>query len=64
MRKDEFPIVDKMLEDSYEKGRADAFEEINKWDFYDQTREKSTCVIMSTETAIYANIIIKKSVIK
>ena len=24
MRKDEFPIVDKMLEDSYEKGRADA----------------------------------------
>ena len=40
-----------------------SFKEINKWDFYDQTREKSTVVVMSTETAIYANIILRKGVV-
>ncbi len=40
-----------------------AFKEINKWDFYEQTKEKSTVVVMSTETAIYANIILRKGVV-
>ena len=43
---------------------AECFEEINKWDFYKKTKENSTLVIMSSETAIYANIILQKGVIK
>ncbi len=44
--------------------RGDAcFEEINKWDFYDKTRAKSKIVIMTSETAIYANIILRKGVV-
>ncbi|MFV0527488.1 MAG: RbsD/FucU family protein [Lachnospiraceae bacterium] len=43
---------------------ADCFEEIDKWDFYDKTKEKSSVVIMTGETAIYANIILKKGVVK
>lgn len=39
------------------------FEEINKWDFYDKTRAKSKVVIMTGETAIYANIILRKGVV-
>lgn len=42
---------------------AECFEEIDKWDFYDKTKEKSTVVIMTGETAIYANIILKKGVV-
>ena len=61
----ETPIWDeyKNIVKKYDDRGADAFEEINKWKFYDQTREKSTCVIMSTETAIYANIILRKGVV-
>ncbi|HCT91431.1 MAG TPA: fucose isomerase, partial [Lachnospiraceae bacterium] len=44
--------------------RGDAcFEEINKWDFYKKTKENSTLVIMTSETAIYANIILRKGVV-
>jgi len=42
---------------------ANCFEEIDKWDFYEKTKEKSTVVIMTGETAIYANIILKKGVV-
>jgi len=42
---------------------AECFETINKWDFYKKTKENSTLVIMSTETAIYANIILRKGVV-
>lgn len=42
---------------------AGCFEEINKWDFYKKTKENSTVVIMSSETAIYANIILRKGVV-
>ena len=42
---------------------AECFEEINKWDFYKKTKENSTLVIMSSETAIYANIILRKGVV-
>ena len=61
----ETPIWDeyKKIVAKYDDRGADAFEEINKWKFYDQTREKATCVIMTTETAIYANIILRKGVV-
>ena len=61
----ETPIWDeyKNIVKKYDDRGADAFEEINKWKFYDQTREKSCAVIMSTETAIYANIILRKGVV-
>lgn len=42
---------------------AECFEEINKWDFYKKTKENSTLVIMTSETAIYANIILRKGVV-
>ncbi len=42
---------------------AECFEEINKWDFYKKTKENSTVVIMTSETAIYANIILRKGVV-
>ena len=42
---------------------ADCFEEIDKWDFYKKTQEKSTVVIMTGESALYANIILKKGVV-
>ena len=59
------PIWDeyKAIVKKYDDRGADAFQEINKRKFYDQTKEKSTCVIMSTETAIYANIILRKGVV-
>ena len=61
----ETPIWDEYKEivKKYDDRGADCFQEINKWDFYKQTQEKSTCVIMSTETAIYANIILRKGVV-
>ena len=42
---------------------SDCFEEIDKWDFYEKTKTKSTVVIMTGETALYANIILKKGVV-
>ncbi len=61
----ETPIWDeyKRIVAKYDERGAAAFEGINKWKFYDQTREKATAVIMSTETAIYANIILRKGVV-
>ena len=45
--------------------RGDAcIETIERFAFYDRVREKSCCVVMSGETATYANIILKKGVIK
>jgi Fucose dissimilation pathway protein FucU len=59
------PIWDtyKEIVAKYDKRGADCFEEIDKWDFYEKTKEKSTVVIMTGETAIYANIILKKGVV-
>lgn len=39
------------------------FEEMERFEFYERTKEKSTVVIMTGETAVYANIILKKGVI-
>ncbi len=47
----------------YDNRGSDCFEEIDKWDFYEKTRTKSTVVIMTGETAIYANVILKKGVV-
>lgn len=60
------PIWDtyKEIVAKYDDRGADCFEEIDKWEFYDKTKEKSTVVIMTGETAIYANIILKKGVVK
>jgi len=48
---------------NHDKRGADCFEEIDKWDFYKRTQEKSTVVIMTSESALYANIILKKGVV-
>lgn len=43
--------------------REDPFEHIERFAFYDRVKEKSSFVIMSSETALYANVILKKGVI-
>ena len=43
--------------------REDPIEHIERFAFYDSVKEKSSFVIMSGETALYANVILKKGVI-
>ena len=59
------PIWDtyKEIVAKHDERGANCFEEIDKWDFYERTRDKSTVVIMTSETALYANIILKKGVV-
>jgi L-fucose mutarotase len=59
------PIWDeyKKIVAKYDDRGADCFEEIDKWEFYKKTQEKSTVVIMTSESAIYANVILKKGVV-
>lgn len=61
----ETPIWDtyKEIVTKYDKRGSNCFEEIDKWDFYKKTKERSTVVIMSSESALYANIILRKGVI-
>ena len=61
----ETPIWDtyKEIVARYDSRGADCFEEIDKWEFYDKTRDHSTVVIMTSEKALYANIILKKGVV-
>ena len=42
---------------------ADCVTEVERYAFYDRVKTKSCCVIMTGETATYANIILKKGVI-
>jgi L-fucose mutarotase len=42
---------------------AACFEEIERFAFYDRVKAKSAAVIMTSEKALYANIILKKGVI-
>ena len=44
--------------------REEPFEYIERFAFYDRVKEKSMFVIMSGESAQYANVILKKGVIK
>ena len=48
----------------HEERGAACFEEVERFAFYDRVRERSYAVIMSGETATYANVILKKGVIK
>jgi len=59
------PIWDeyKQIVGKYDMRGADCFEEIDKWEFNKRTQEKSSVVIMTGETALYANIILKKGVV-
>ena len=61
----ETPIWDtyKQIVSKYDARGAECFEEIERGAFYDRTREKSSVVIMSGETALYANVILKKGVV-
>lgn len=42
---------------------AECVTEVERYAFYDRVKTKSCCVIMTGETATYANIILKKGVI-
>ena len=60
------PIWDtyKEIVAKYDERGAACFGEIERGAFYDRTREQSSVVIMSSESALYANVILKKGVIK
>ncbi len=57
------------ITDVYEKiatkhdGREGLLEYVERFDFYDRVKGKSLFVIMSGETALYANVVIRKGVI-
>ena len=59
------PIWDEynQIVSKYDPRGAECFEEMDKWEFYKRVQEKSTVVIMTSERALYANIILKKGVI-
>lgn len=59
------PIWDeyKKIVSKHDKRGSDTFEEIDKWKFYKKTKEYSSVVIMTSESALYANIILKKGVV-
>lgn len=54
----------KQILTKHEERGAGCLEEIERFAFYDRVKEKSYAVIMSGEKATYANIILKKGVIK
>lgn len=54
----------KKIAAKYDDRGAKAFEEIDRFAFYDRVKTKSYCCVMSGETAVYANVIIKKGVVK
>ncbi len=60
------PIWDeyKKIVSKHDPRGAAAFEEVERFDFYDRVIDKSYAVIMTGETALYANVILKKGVIK
>ena len=47
----------------YDRRGAGCFETLDKPDFYRRTREHSEVVIMTSEPALYANLILKKGVV-
>ena len=61
----ETPIWDtyKEIVAKYDARGAACFGGIERNAFYDRAREKSSVVIMSSESALYANVILKKGVI-
>lgn len=61
----ETPIWDtyKEIVARYDPRGSACFEEIEKNAFYHRTQDRSSVVIMSGETALYANIILRKGVV-
>lgn len=59
------PIWDKYKEivAKHDKRGTACFKEIDKWEFYDRTKNHSSVVIMTGERELYANIILKKGVV-
>lgn len=59
------PIWDEYKEiiAKYDERGAACVENIDKWYFYKKTKEQSTVVIMTSEKALYANVILKKGVV-
>ena len=59
------PIWDvyKEIVAKYDARGAEAFEEVERFAFYDRVKAQAYCVIMSGEKAPYANVILKKGVI-
>ncbi len=59
------PIWDeyKKIAAKYDERKDACFEQINKWDFYRKTKANSRVVIMTSESALYANIILRKGVV-
>ena len=62
----ETPIWDtyKEIVAKYDDRGAECFGEIERGEFYVRTREQSCAVVMSGESALYANIILKKGVVR
>ncbi len=60
------PIWDtyKKIVARYDERGDDCFEEIERFAFYDRVKEKCYACITTSETALYANIILKKGVVK
>ena len=61
----EIPIIDKYKDivAKYDDRGADAFGAYERFEFYEQAK-KCYCVIQTGETAVYANIILQKGVVK
>ncbi len=59
------PIWDqyKSIVKKYDERGDACFEEINKWEFYKKTEAHSRIVIMTGESALYANLILRKGVV-
>lgn len=59
------PIIDeyKKIVAKYDDRGADAFGSYERFKFYDEAR-KCYCILQSGETAVYANIILQKGVVK
>ena len=61
----EVQIIDeyKKIVEKYDKRGAKTFGEYERFEFYEQAK-KCYCILQSGETAIYANIILQKGVVK
>ena len=60
----EKPITDKYAKIAHEHdGRDDLLEYVERFSFYDRVKSRSLFVVMSGETEIYANVVIRKGVI-
>ncbi len=61
----ETPIWDKYREivAKYEDRGADAVGTIGRFRFYEETKAKACCIIATSETAVYANVMLQKGIV-